>query len=133
MSYLGPFDDLIGTTIIGIYCCQGSESLVINTFQGPKYYAAYGDCCSQSYFQHISGVNVCGGIVSKVEEIDINSPNVDQEEHKAYGWRITTDRGYLEIDMRNDSNGYYGGWVQEGDSRSASVAMSTLPLLMEDM
>ena len=29
-----------------------------------------------------------------------------------YGVKITTEHGRCTIDFRNDSNGYYGGWLE---------------------
>jgi len=31
-----------------------------------------------------------------------------------YGLKITTEKGRAMIDYRNDSNGYYGGWLGLG-------------------
>ena len=34
------------------------------------------------------------------------------DEVQYYGLKITTERGRAMIDYRNDSNGYYGGWIE---------------------
>jgi len=59
------------------------------------------------------------GTVMKVENLEMpNLGNVDGVHHKGvdevsyYGVKITTDAGRCTIDFRNDSNGYYGGWLE---------------------
>ncbi len=42
----------------------------------------------------------------------------DGGETKYYGCKITTDKGHIIIDYRNESNGYYGGDIVWPDDRS---------------
>ena len=77
-----------------------------------------GDCCSETWFADITGVeNLVGRHIASFELVEMpESYNVDdgrtrQESDEAYGIKITTDAGYCDIVYRNSSNGYYGGSV----------------------
>ena len=79
-------------------------------------YDAVGDCCSETWFADITGVDaLIGGTISGVEIIDIGEVDDKrgrQEYDEAYGYKITTEKGYVDIVYRNSSNGYYGGWCE---------------------
>lgn len=99
-----------------------SELLTFNFDTGEKLELyARGDCCSNSWFEQLSGEEalVAGSILHKLELIDNNElPELlavdsdDRDDHiKYYGLKILSSNGYADIDMRNSSNGYYGGYV----------------------
>lgn len=75
-------------------------------------YTAYGDCCSNSWIEHLDNVP------SDFTVIDTEEKEVEEEaskEHeclKKYFYEIKTDKGSFTIEMRNSSNGYYGGWLE---------------------
>lgn len=119
---MGYYDDtdmkgLEGKTIIGLRIGADESLLVFDTPEGHIAYAARGDCCSESWFADINGISaLIGGTVQSAETIPLDNYNVDdgrtrQEYDEAYGWKLTTNRGYVDIVMRNSSNGYYGGWI----------------------
>lgn len=104
--------ELIGKTIVGMSISADAQFLVFNTNEGEVAYYAEGDCCSNSWFENISGVNNVGQVISVA---DINMPEPDQGDHeclRAYGIRIATNIGHIIIEYRNSSNGYYGGWCE---------------------
>lgn len=109
--------ELIGKKITGLRVNDDQTVLAFDTDQGAVYYIAYGDCCSESWFADITGVGaLIGGTVRMVDEVKMDGYNVDdgrgrQESDQAYGYKITTDKGYADIVFRNSSNGYYGGWL----------------------
>ena len=77
-------------------------------------YEAYGDCCSESWFADITGLdNLRGQTVIGVRILDVDLPEGDnrtrQEEDQVYGYRLSTRKGDCDIIFRNSSNGYYGG------------------------
>lgn len=76
---------------------------------------AVGDCCSHSWVEHVSGVAfLIGGTVRAVESTNIGEES--NEEHEClqkYSYKITTDKGVCEFELRNSSNGYYGGSLDE--------------------
>jgi hypothetical protein len=76
------------------------------------------DCCSYTW---VEGVEMCRlpATVKEVEDIampEVGEPGKQGGKHHGgtysvafYGLKITTSRGHIVIDYRNDSNGYYGG------------------------
>ena len=79
--------------------------------------SAEGDCCSKSWFHHVEGVDALrAGKIAAVEQAN-GSPRageedgIEQESVETYFLRITTDRGRATVELRNESNGYYGGSI----------------------
>lgn len=83
---------------------------------------AEGDCCSDSWIEHIESPPKPEKIIS-MEEIEI-PPSYDCDESNTkkrnpdhmdsvqfYFYRINTENGSYLIEMRNNSNGYYGGYL----------------------
>lgn len=110
---------LTGKNIIGLSVSDDQHYLSFQTNAGPITFIVEGDCCSESWFADITGVNaLIGGTVNGVEIVSMEGYNVDdgrgrQEEDAVYGYKILTDKGYADIVFRNSSNGYYGGWLEE--------------------
>lgn len=74
------------------------------------------DCCSETWFADIKGVNrLIGHRVLAVSAEDAENDPEDgrtrQESDTVQTLRFTTDAGEAEIIWRNSSNGYYGGSV----------------------
>jgi hypothetical protein len=114
MSYGNDFKLLEGHKILALH--GDRDTLQFTTEFETLSYGCVGDCCSNSWFEHISGVEfLVGHTIVKTENIDMNSITPEDEKgHEClqqYGYRLTTDKGYFEIDMRNSSNGYYGGYI----------------------
>ena len=107
--------ELIGKKISHIRINDDQSILSFETDQGLVSYEAWGDCCSESWFADITGVSaLIGGVVATADEVSMDDYNVNdgrtrQGEDSAYGYKITTDKGYADIVFRNSSNGYYGG------------------------
>jgi hypothetical protein len=93
---------------------------------------ARGDCCSSSWFEQISGEEALepGAVLNEIEFISLkkvikHNPYLEYEKEdfeefgtdenkdveKFYGLKIITSKGYADVDMRNNSNGYYGGYI----------------------
>jgi hypothetical protein len=87
--------------------------LVFKTDRGDVTYYADGDCCSESWFYHVLGVDaLLGHTVLESTEIDVDDPDDDlsrQEVDHLYCIKLKTDAGYADVEFRNSSNGYYGG------------------------
>jgi hypothetical protein len=70
-------------------------------------YYAYGDCCSSSWFEHMSGTEaLIGGTVSAIETANAT---MNGQELQMDFISFSTDRGRAVLEFRNESNGYYGG------------------------
>ena len=89
--------------------------------------SAVGDCCSSSWFEHLEGDEaLIGHPILRV--IDREMPPDDDKTAapeygnliQFYGWTLETERGRFDIEMRNESNGYYGGSIIISDVISDS-------------
>jgi hypothetical protein len=76
---------------------------------------AIGDCCSHSWFNHIQFVsNLTGSTITKLKEnpeLETEHSDSDSECIRVYSHTIFTDKGVCTFELRNSSNGYYGGYV----------------------
>lgn len=109
--------ELIGKRVDALYLDADTE-LYFVTDGGVLAFVAEGDCCSESWFADIVGVKaLLGHVVQAADETWLPADyNVDdgrgrQEEDELYGFRLTTDAGYVDFVYRNSSNGFYGGWL----------------------
>lgn len=89
-----------------------------------------GDCCSSSWIEHLNGLkSLLGHVVNNVVTRDM--PEVAGESEwsciSCYGWTLETNAGRCDIEMRNESNGYYGGNLM-----NSSGDPLELPLVTED-
>lgn len=111
-------NELIGKKITGMWVSNDQSILAFDTDQGVIAYDAWGDCCSETWFADITGVGaLIGGTVQTADEVSMDGYNVEdgrtrQECDEAYGYKLTTDKGYADIVFRNSSNGYYGGSIE---------------------
>lgn len=111
------FAGLIGTRVYRIRRDDGSYCLMFETDRGPICFVAEGDCCSESWFNHVNGIELIrGAFVMRTEDLSEGQGDATRQEYdRIYGTRIYTDRGTVEIEMRNSSNGYYEGSVLTSD------------------
>jgi hypothetical protein len=95
-----------------------------------------GDCCSCSYYESVQNPEWLLG--QEVRSIDWNAETgasyTDEQRAKdeaqnhyiaVYGFSISTDKGTCVFEFRNDSNGYYGGYLAKGDFRAADAQVIT--------
>ncbi len=106
---------LIGKVITAIYIASDKEAIRFDVEDGAPIVArTQGDCCSSSWVESLDfPEQVLGSPVLSVEDIEMpdlgDLPGRDVMSY--YGCKITTARGCCVIDYRNESNGYYGGWI----------------------
>lgn len=120
MSSWNPIGkELVGKRVSRAFINNYDQSSLLLEID-PGYFMVFtveGDCCSESWFYHVLGVdNLIGQKITAVEEIEMSDPNDGisrQESDALYGIKITTERGYVDIEFRCSSNGYYGGWANE--------------------
>lgn len=115
------FDSMVGKTIKAVHMGEDNIYLVFETTDGEFHgYEAEGDCCSSSWFSHVTGLkNLVGEEIVSVEGRDEYTDEEYKEAEKEgdyeslalYGFMLKTKKGTCDIEMRNDSNGYYGGTV----------------------
>ncbi len=110
-------NEIIGRKVLELWVGEGEEMLFVVTASGILAAATEADCCSETWFADIIGVDaIIGGTVSDISGLEM--PGQDeyvedgrsrQEYDQVFGLQITTDRGRCDIILRNSSNGYYGG------------------------
>jgi hypothetical protein len=124
---------LTGKTVREIW--MNRDYLTFVTDDGPTTFTVYGDCCSDSFFFDFYGVgNVIDREVVAFEKVDLSPGDpgyhpetyeVENEgywvETEVYGYRLITEHerfGHVSavLSFRNESNGYYGGWMEHTDA-----------------
>lgn len=106
---------LVGKTLTGIKLAQDRQALLFETTGGELVVLVDADCCSYTWVEHVE-LPALGfpALVTAVEDLDMpegrpSTFRTDPDSLAFYGCKISTDRGEIVIDYRNDSNGYYGG------------------------
>jgi hypothetical protein len=132
---------LVGKIIKEIQIAADKQALLfVLEYGGSVKVRCDGDCCSVTWIEHINlPVNGLPALVTKVEAI--NMPDLGEMEGRDvveyYGCKITTDKGEILIDYRNESNGYYGGnlcWPDDdGGIYSQNVSKEEWTTLTEDL
>lgn len=106
--------DMLGEYVERVSVNDGERFLMFHNGSATTTYEACGDCCSESWFADITGLdNLRGQTVIGVRILDVDLPEGDtrtrQESDQVYGYRLSTRKGDCDIIFRNSSNGYYGG------------------------
>lgn len=109
---------LKGKRIQSFILDDGREAITFQTDAGAVRLETDGDCCSQTWIESLDDPDALLGTVISAAQIEMpDLGNVPTPHHEYadvveyYGLKITTERGRCVIDYRNDSNGYYGGWL----------------------
>lgn len=93
-------------------------------------YETYADCCSETWFSDIVGVaNLFQQKIMAIEILEfgeVEDGRSRQEVDEAYGVKLKTTSGYVDIAYRNSSNGYYGGSVSLISKVPANVEWITI-------
>lgn len=94
------------------------KAILFTTTDGDMIVRADAECCSETWIENIE--LPASGFPAKVLSVDdLAMPELQQPEDgriEHYGCKITTNKGEIIIDYRNESNGYYGGslcWPSE--------------------
>lgn len=125
---------LVGRTLLGATVSSNRKYLRLETDDGPRVYRADGDCCSYSWFEAL--VNQPKGTVESFEELPLNSydgdptkiaANDDQDWEclKSYTLRLATSEGPFDVLFWNDSNGYYGGYLERATQEDWDASEAT--------
>ena len=105
-------DEIVGQTITEV--ALNGYFLLLHTQLGVWRLEARGDCCSHSYWYRDSfeGLdNLFESEVIRAEDMKITG-GADLENGyclEIYAIRLHTAKGTATLEMRNESNGYYGG------------------------
>lgn len=118
--------DLFGMTIIAVLMSECRSYLSFLHESGSESYYLKPDCCSESWFESINGLeNLIDSEVMCVmsRHSDVGSdplikPSLvkvtsdDNKKFKLYGYTLVTHKGYCDIEFRNASNGFYDAYCE---------------------
>ena len=111
-------NDLVGNTIESVEISDDRTEVYFGiNGRIPMRFIADGDCCSASWIEDFDYEGIVGGTVVRVDVkfiehgdlIETAYPDFQQDEDMSFFYEIITDRGSATLEMRNSSNGYYGG------------------------
>lgn len=92
-----------------------SEDYISLLVQIDDYYldvtlTAYGDCCSNSWIESINDFDLLvGSTINRINDECYDSDNDDYNRILYIKYTFVTDKGYVDVEFRNESNGYYSG------------------------
>jgi hypothetical protein len=117
------FNKCVGRVVESIAFSNDNWDLDVNFKDGTKLELKLeGDCCSSSYFTEDAvedAWELVGSTIVSIEDRD-DGHNKDREYKDTDDFTSTiwsflvfkTNKGHVTLDWRNDSNGYYSGWVK---------------------
>ena len=126
-------NEILNQTIVNVKLTNDKEFLTFYTHTHWFEYYADGDCCSTSWIEHMDDF-IYPFTVSEVEEKNITviqecgfdlKTDTYNDEIKQYFYELKTDKGSFTIEMRNESNGYYGGgleFLKSGENNQCSTS-----------
>lgn len=110
-------DQPVGLTVLSV--ASTPERITLLTSGGTFTLTAEGDCCSSSWFEHTDDDGIMGGVITSVEGTDPPAGwAMPPDGHEGSDYlqctfvTVATTKGRLCIELRNDSNGYYGGSIR---------------------
>lgn len=113
------FDCLIGKKLIEpSSLSDDKEVMAFKAGESTVLFKAEGNCCSYSWVEHFdvvpAGETITGVVAKEVTELQPEGYNKETNSYdeciQQYFYEIKTDKGSYTIEMRNESNGYYGGY-----------------------
>ena len=143
---MSEFNVLVGKRINGLFIGEDAWALVFRDINGRHYcFRTKNDCCNTVWFNHINGVETVlgegnlfdilrGAMVTGVEDKGWTDDRTDEDGYDVIQdgfWTIATDRGYIDLEVRNSHNGYYGGSVVY-DEESKIDAIEDLQAVVKD-
>lgn len=117
-------DVLVGKTIKSITLNKSADEITFTFNEGKdEVYSVDGDCCSNSWIEHITvpndvdGAKVlsCTNLTMDTKDNVIDEYGFTHESLQYYETRISTNKGDIVLEYRNSSNGYYGGYLTRKD------------------
>lgn len=114
------FSELKDKVITNCTLSENSHELNFYTKDEHFIFEVEGDCCSSSWIESVDLETLKGSTLLDIEGIEMESEWIyadsyktenDHEEHdclKYYSIKLKTSKGYVDIEFRNASNGYYG-------------------------
>lgn len=107
--------NIIGKVIRKLEINEDKTAVRFTFDDGVAYLVVSGDCCSESWIEHFSGVdNLLRHTIKEIVEKELGSVMPTRQESDAlYSVEFKTDGySFSGIEFRNSSNGYYGGMAE---------------------
>jgi hypothetical protein len=114
------FSNILNRKLSSVELTKDKESIVFRFESGaPRAFGVEGECCSHSWIEHLDmPTDIHGATLLSVED----GAGVPWDGHECnpacghgslavYNTKFRTDRGDIVLEYRNDSNGYYGGYL----------------------
>lgn len=92
---------------------QNTDTITFHCDDGDYVFRADGDCCSQTFIESVEGPTA--GKVLAVQQPEWGDPVrvENNDELKFYKATFVIEgAGHLDVEYRNESNGYYGGSLE---------------------
>lgn len=114
------FSNMLNRRIQEVVLSQDKESITFRFVDGfQRSFGVEGDYCSQSWIEHLElPQDYIGATLLRVEEgngVPWDGHTCDNscghDVLQVYNTKFHTDRGTITLEYRNDSNGYYGGYL----------------------
>lgn len=110
----GWFDTIKGETLVSL--THNSGNITLTTTNHTVVLTAVGDCCSSSWFEHVDDIGAVGGEITEWTNDEpyheeYRPANTNYEYFEYQFMTLKTTKGRVHIEMRNSSNGYYGGYI----------------------
>jgi len=109
-----------GETIKSIVAQEsGKESfLQIETEAGVYRWVSEGDCCAQAYLHDLPDEKALKSFIGQkivrweVGDVTIQTDSPGYEQLDVQFYTLHAGREMLQLELRTEHNGYYGGWLQ---------------------
>lgn len=110
---------IVGKKIVSASLNVDNDELCLVDDKGQHHWlSAVGDCCSKSWFEHITfptfpfvvkeAICVKWDFEPRREEVDDDE---GRDDLKIYALKFKTSKGHIDLELRNQSNGFYGGSI----------------------
>ena len=108
------FDTIKDNVLVSV--TNDNYSVTLTTDKHVVVLHAEGDCCSNSWFEHVDDMGAVGGNITEftnegMPEGFVQAPDTEYECLQYYFMTLKTTKGRVHLEMRNSSNGYYGGYI----------------------
>ena len=127
------FDDVIGKAVDTVELNKETDRITFKFLDGTERgYGVKGDCCSHSWIEHLEMPDdVRGAVIQSVDDggevepwdghvcverqydddYKVTEEGCGHDSLAVYNTRFRTNKGDVVFEYRNDSNGYYGGYL----------------------
>lgn len=128
------FSPLTGSVIVGISLSLDKRIVRIQT-AGPAefhYFKAMHECCNHVWFEHINGIELLPANVIGAEDKDWQLLNSEDGDYLyKCSFVINTNFGRIDFELRNSTNGYYGGYAEQLDQDDIRDLLEDPPIFID--